>query len=80
MKLLDTYNIQDTLKQLVDEQAFDEPKNEVSVLNTVLLSSTETHATWFASTNRFNVVPEPGTASLLALGLLGLFVQGRRRR
>jgi len=80
LKFLKTYDIQDKFQKFYSEGDFHTPRDYAYVKDTVLLVSSGPTTKWIASTNRFPVVPEPGTASLLVLGLTGLVVAGRRRR
>ena len=80
LKFLSTYDIQDKIQKPFDEKTFHTPRDVVHVKDTVLLLTSGPATTWVASTNRFPVVPEPGAASLFALGVAGLAVMGRRRR
>jgi hypothetical protein len=54
-------------------------RQSIQVVDHVLVSGVHGSATWESSTNRFMVVPEPGTAGLTLLGL-GLLVHRSRRR
>lgn len=66
--------------KLFDSDEF-HPRDKLGVTDTVkIFSKGEGDAEWFSSINRFSVVPEPGTASLLGAGLVGLFLAGKRRR
>ena len=80
LKFLSTYDIQSKHKKLFDEKTFHTARNVVHVKDTVLLLTTGPRTSWIASTNRFSVVPEPGSAGLFALGVSGLAILGRRRR
>jgi hypothetical protein len=52
-------------------------RDSLRVVEGVTLSAIGGSATWESSTNRFSVVPEPGTAGTLLLGLA--LLAGRRR-
>jgi hypothetical protein len=62
-----------------DEQSFD-PQESIKVIDGVWIKALGRHSEveFISSTNRFRVVPEPATAVLLTLGLLGLAIGGRR--
>jgi hypothetical protein len=60
-----------------DERSFD-PQESVKVIDGVSIKAPRGSEAEFSSTNRFRVVPEPATAVLLTLGLLGLAIGGRR--
>lgn len=53
-------------------------RDSIRVVEGVSLSAFDGSATWESSTNRFRVVPEPGTAGALFLGLA--LLAGRARR
>jgi hypothetical protein len=78
--LLETFDIRDHWRRPRDEERFAEPQNVLQVWDKVLVFSKRGRATWLSSTNRFSVLPAPGTASLIGLGLIGLLVSERRRR
>jgi hypothetical protein len=54
------------------------PKQSVRIIDGITVSVIDGTATWLSSTNRFTLVPEPGTAALTALGLLLLGLRSRR--
>jgi hypothetical protein len=60
-----------------DEKSFD-PQESVKVIDGVWIKAPRGSEVGFSSTNRFRVVPEPGTEVLVALGLIGLAIGGRR--
>jgi hypothetical protein len=56
------------------------PRSLLHIEDTVkLLAAAGGGVHWGSLTNRYLVTPEPGTAALLALGLTGLVIIGRRR-
>lgn len=65
-----------------DEDSIEyEPETVLHIEDTVkLFSIGKNGVTWRSLTNSYVATPEPGTASLLALGLVGLVASGRRRR
>jgi hypothetical protein len=60
------------------EAGFD-PQQSIRVVDGVTITATDGTATWESSTNRFTLVPEPGTASLMLLGLALLRLLPQRR-
>jgi len=62
-----------------DEESF-APAESVKVIDGVWVKAhgSDSEVSFFSSTNRYSVVPEPATAVLLGLGLLGLAIGGRR--
>ncbi len=58
------------------------PQSLISVFDGIRLSSggLGDSATLLEITNRFNVVPEPGTFAMLGIGIAGIGFAGRRRR
>ncbi len=60
------------------EGGFD-PQQSIRVIDGVTITATDGTATWESSTNRFTLVPEPGTASLMLLGFALLGVLTHRR-
>jgi hypothetical protein len=60
------------------EAGFD-PQESIRVIDGVTLVAHDGTATWESSTNRFSLVPEPGTASLMLLGLASLALLPHRR-
>ena len=61
------------------EAGFD-PHQSIRVIDGVsVIASSGSTATWESSINRFALVPEPGTASLLLLGFAGLALFRHRR-
>jgi hypothetical protein len=63
----------------LDEQSF-AAQDSVKVIDGVWVKGHGKHSivTYYSSTNRYSVVPEPATGTLLMLGLLGLAVRRRR--
>jgi hypothetical protein len=55
------------------------PQQSVRVFDSLWMKAmgNDSDVTFFSSTNRFNVVPEPATGTLLMLGLLGLAIRRR---
>jgi len=78
--LLKTYDFKGKWHDRFDEEAFHEPRTSAHIWDKVLLFAAGGGSEWVASTNRFSVVPEPTTASLLGLGLIVLVALERRRR
>ena len=60
------------------EGGFD-PQQSIRVIDGVTITASDGTATWKSSINRFTLVPEPGTASLMLLGLVLLGRLPRRR-
>jgi len=60
------------------EAGFD-PQQSIRVIDGVTLAAWDGTATWESTTNRFSLVPEPGTASLMLLGLALLALLPHRR-
>ena len=54
------------------------PKQSIKIIDGVTVSAIDGSANWISSTNRFRVIPEPGTAALTGLGLLLLGLRSRR--
>lgn len=60
------------------EAEFD-PQSSIRVIDGVTIAAWDGTATWESSTNRFTLVPEPGTAGLMLLGFAWLALFPRRR-
>jgi len=58
------------------------PEDQLRVTDAVTIFTLghDDEATWISSTNRYAVVPEPATGTLLLLGIAGLGAAGRRGR
>jgi hypothetical protein len=61
------------------EGGFD-PQPSIRVVDHVAIAAFDGTATWESSTNRFTLVPEPGTASLMLLGFVWVALLSSRRR
>jgi hypothetical protein len=60
------------------EGEFD-PRTSIRVIDGVSVVASDGTATWTSSINRFTVVPEPGTASLMLLGFTWVALTSYRR-
>jgi hypothetical protein len=61
------------------ESGFD-PHLSIRVIDNISIAAFDGTATWQSSINRFTLVPEPGTASLLLLGFTWVALISYRRR
>lgn len=55
-------------------------QQSIRVIEKVVVAAKDGTATWTSSTNRFRVVPEPGTATLMLLGFGLIALRSRRGR
>jgi hypothetical protein len=68
------------IEQATDEIAYD-PEPELRIKDSInLFALGAASATWNAVTNSYVLTPEPGSAALMAMGLVGLVLAGRRQR